>query len=652
VAGLAALAGWPGEALASRESPVTAVDVIVAVDRDAAAARRSLESLLAAPQRTPFEIVVVSDASPDTELVRWLHELSERRRVRLLEQPARQGLAAALNRAVALHRDLDRDVIILRSGCEVANDWLDRLARAAAAARDIATVTPFASAGGVAGYPRAESANALPEDHTVASLDLLFRRANVDEAVEVRPSSGPCLYLRRECLNAVGPFDEGAIDVHLGVVHDFCLRATGAGYRHLLAADVYVWYDAADGAEIGHGPDTPTSAASTALHPRYESERSVALRDPARLYQRRVDLLRLAESPRQLLLFVAHAWGGGIRRHMHDLATLAGVRCEVLFLEPAAGDTVKLTWSKPGEGLVLYYSLPGELVALASLLRALGLSRVHFHHVHGLPRAVLDLPAAVGVPYDCTLHDYYSICPQYHLVTEDGRYCGEPDAAGCTACIRRRPGQWGLDIAAWRQTFRTLLHSANRVFAPSRDVAQRIARYFPDVSVTILPHAEAALAPVARVVRVVTLGTLSPEKGVRVVAACAMDARVRALPLSFRVLGSTTEPLPQWPSAALSLHGQYSDDELPALIAAERPDVIWFPAQVPESYSYTLSVALASGAAIVASDLGAFPERLAGNPRAMLVPWNANAAAWNESLVRAGGAGAAMRPATVRAAVS
>ena len=80
---------------------MTAVDVIVAVDRDAAAARRSLESLLAAPQRTPFEIVVVSDASPDTELVRWLHELSERRRVRLLEQPARQGLAAALNRAVA-----------------------------------------------------------------------------------------------------------------------------------------------------------------------------------------------------------------------------------------------------------------------------------------------------------------------------------------------------------------------------------------------------------------------------------------------------------------------------------------------------------------------------------------------------------------------
>lgn len=630
---------------------MTGVDVIVPVYRDVAAARRSLESLLAAPQQTAFEIVVVNDASPDAEFVSWLHGLSERRRIRLLEQPERQGFAAAVNRAVALHRDLDRDAVILRSGCEVANDWLDRLARAGGTARDIGTVTPFASAGGVAGYPHSQSRNALPKGHTIASLDLLFRRANAHEAVEVPDSSGPCVYVRRECLNAVGPFDDAG--ARFGTSQDLCVRATGAGFRHLLAADVYVWYEAAHGAEEDHELATPTGGTPNELHAQYRSEQAAfALRDPARPYQRRVDLLRLAESPRQLLLFVAHAWGGGIRRHMHDLATLAGERCEVLFLEPAAGDTVKLTWPKPGEGFVLYYTLPDDMRALASLLRALGLARVHFHHVHGLPQAVLDLPAAAGVPYDCTLHDYYAICPQYHLVTEEGRYCGEPDAAGCAACIGRRPAQWELDIAAWRQRFGALLHGANRVFAPSRDVAQRIARYFPDISATVLPHAEATLAAVPRVVRVVTLGTLSPEKGSRVVAGCAIDARARALPLSFRVLGSTTEPLPQWPKAALSLHGQYSDDELPALIAAERPDVIWFPAQVPESYSYTLSVALATGAAIVASELGAFPERLAGHARAALVPWNATAAEWNEALIRAGGAAGASRPTSARIAVS
>jgi glycosyltransferase involved in cell wall biosynthesis len=249
---------------------------------------------------------------------------------------------------------------------------------------------------------------------------------------------------------------------------------------------------------------------------------------------------------------------------------------------------------------------------------------------------VLELPGLVGVPYDCTLHDYYAICPQYHLVTEDGRYCGEPDAAGCAACLAKRPGQWGMDIATWRGAFGELLRGAERVIAPSRDVARRIGRYFPDLRVTVLAHPEAPVAKTAPFVRVVTLGNLSPEKGLHVVAACAKDARARSLPLSFRVLGPTTEPLPQWPEAALSIHGQYSEADLPRLSAAENPDILWFPAQVPETYSYTLSLAMTTGVPIVASDLGALPERLAHYPQAVIVPWNAPPGTWNDILCKVG----------------
>jgi glycosyltransferase involved in cell wall biosynthesis len=350
---------------------------------------------------------------------------------------------------------------------------------------------------------------------------------------------------------------------------------------------------------------------------------------------------RLARSDKQLLLFVAHAWGGGIRQHMNELAGLVGAQCDVLLLEPAGGDAVRLSWLKPGEDLTAYFTLPADMRALVTLLSALDLARIHFHHVHGLPRAVLDLPAALSVPYDCTLHDYYAICPQYHLVTADGRYCGEPDAEGCAACIAARPAQWPLDIDAWRATFATLLRGAARVFAPSHDVERRIARYFPGLQITVLPHAEAPLAPPGRVTRVVTLGRLSPEKGLHVVVACAGDARARGLPLSFRVLGAVSGTVAQRPKLPLSVQGEYGDADLPGLIAAERPDVIWFPSQVPETYSYTLSAAIVADAAIVASALGALPERLAGRPRTSLVPWNATPAEWNAALLDAD----AVRPA-------
>jgi glycosyltransferase involved in cell wall biosynthesis len=136
---------------------------------------------------------------------------------------------------------------------------------------------------------------------------------------------------------------------------------------------------------------------------------------------------------------------------------------------------------------------------------------------------------------------------------------------------------------------------------------------------------------------VVILGNLSPAKGLHVVAACADDARKRDLPLTFRVLGSTTEPMRQFPDAPLTIHGQYDDADLTQLLMAEKPDVILFPAQVPETYAYTMSVALASGAPIVASALGALPERLAGYSRSVTVPWNATAAEWNSALLSAAG---------------
>jgi GT2 family glycosyltransferase/glycosyltransferase involved in cell wall biosynthesis len=631
---------------------VTRVDVIVPVDARSVGLRACLDSVLAAKQSTAYELVIVNDANPDAELARLLRALADERKITLLTQPVAQGFAATVNRAARVHPD--RDIVVLHPDSEVCDNWLDRLAAHANSGRDVGTVTPFASFGGVAGYPRMDARNATPDGYSAGTLDSLFRRVNAGRYVAVPVAYGPCVYFRRACLESVGAFDDSFSSGPYGVEQDFSLRAASAGFRHLLAGDVYVQSEGGLAAGAGDGRDAGHRASALAkLYPEYSARHAEFLAgDPARPFRRAVDLARLRESSRPLICFIAHAWGGGIRRHMADLASLIAERCEVLLLEPAAGDCVRLSWFRDGEDFAAYFTLPADIAALASLLRALGVARLHFHHVHGLPRSVLDLPAAVGVPYDCTLHDYYAICPQYHLVTEKGDYCGEPDARGCATCLARRPGQWGLDISSWRGAFGRLLRAADRVIAPSHDVEQRIARYFPDVRVTVVAHPEPAAGPLRRVVRVAVLGNLTPEKGLHAVVACAADARARGLQLAFRVLGSTTLAIPQWPDAPLSIHGQYAENELQSLIEAERPDVIWFPAQVPETYSYTLSVAMATEIPIVASALGAFPERLAGRTRASLLPWDASAAQWNEALSAAAGAAVAAARSLPRIAVS
>ena len=175
-----------------------------------------------------------------------------------------------------------------------------------------------------------------------------------------------------------------------------------------------------------------------------------------------------------------------------------------------------------------------------------------------------------------------------------------------------------------RGAFGRLLRGAQRVIAPSEDVAVRVRRYFPGLDIEVWTHPEAAPAVVPRIARVVILGNLSPEKGLHVVADCARDARARGCPAHVSRAGSTTEPVPQAPDVPLTIYGQYVDSELPVLLAAEKPDVLLFAAQVPETYAYTLSVALQSGVPIVASDLpgGRFPSGSRRRAVATL-PWDA-----------------------------
>jgi GT2 family glycosyltransferase len=357
------------------------------------------------------------------------------------------------------------------------------------------------------------------------------------------------------------------------------------------------------------------------------------LKSPAKLPEaaQREALQRLVVTARPAILMVTHGWGGGVRRHVDELARLLADRCDVLRLVPAGAGHVALRGER-GD-FELYFALPAETAALCALLHSLSIVRVHFHHLHGHPRATLGLPEALGVPYDWTLHDYTAICPQRVLMAPEGGYCGEPDAAGCNACLAGRPAPWAADIESWRAAFGASLAGAARRIVPTRDVAARVSRHFPALGFDIWPHPEPDLALVPRSARVALLGHLAPEKGLALAIGCAEDAAARGLPLSFRVIGSTGVPLPSGNGRAISATGAYDDGEIPALLAAEAPAAFLFPAQVPETWSYTLSVAIATGLPIVASAFGAFPERLAGRPRTRLLPPDAPPAEWNAALL-------------------
>jgi glycosyltransferase involved in cell wall biosynthesis len=337
---------------------------------------------------------------------------------------------------------------------------------------------------------------------------------------------------------------------------------------------------------------------------------------------------RIRASTRPRLLMVTHPHGGGVTRHVAELAFALAGRAEVLVLQPAPGGGLALRSASPGEEARV--GMPaGAHAAMRPLLASLGIDRVHFHHVEGHAPGILQLARELACPYDVTLHDYFPACPEYHLLDGQGRFCG--GAPGCRRCLEAHPPLWALDVDTWRAWFRPWLEGAQRVIAPSRDCATRMRGFFPSIEPLVWPHPEAPAAPPAAT-RVLVLGALSPAKGIDLLEACALDAAARGLPLHFRVVGFLARPLAAAPTT-LGITGEYDEGALAQLVALERPDAFFFPAQCPESFSYTLSEALATPCPIVATDLGALPERLAGRGNARVLPWSSPPARFNDALL-------------------
>ena len=621
-------------------TPATAIDIIVPVYRSLADTRLCVESVLASPVKTPYRLVIVNDASPEPELSAWLQcKAAEDPRITLLENTSNLGFVGSVNRAMAFSDD--HDVLLLNSDTEVANDWLDRLHSAAYRHANVGTVTPFSNNATICSYPRFCSANELPNGYDTAQIDLLCAKTNPGATVDVPTGVGFCLYIRRDCLNQVGLFDIENFGKGYGEENDFCQRAAQCGWRNLHALDTFVRHTG--GVSFGDSKSPREQAALEILrrlHPHYlEEVQAFVATDPARPYRNALDFARLRALALPRVLTVLHNAGGGTLRHTEELAAHLRNQIASLSLVPLPDHFVRLQWSAPNESLQQIFHWPTQAEELLSVLRSIGVCHVHYHHLLGVDPEIMQIPIKLGTTYDFTAHDYYTACPQIALVDANQRYCGEQGIEQCRSCVAQRPAPTLETIEDWRLRHRLFLKNARYLLTPSRDAARRLMRYFPTANIRFAPHpdipSQAWLPrpapqrlPSHTHLRILVIGAVNQMKGADILEATALLAANTSSPLEFHLVGYAHRALKTQPQASLTVHGPYTDSDLPRLLERLQPDIVWFPALWPETYSYTLSACLLAGVPIIAPDLGAFPERLSQRSWTWIKPWDTTPSAW------------------------
>jgi GT2 family glycosyltransferase/glycosyltransferase involved in cell wall biosynthesis len=597
------------------------IDIIIPVFNAPHDAIACLESVLKNTRVGTAQITLIDDASTDPRVGEWLEGL-ERRSVWplpliILRNPENLGFVGTVNRAMALSH---HDVVLLNSDTLVTPGWLDRLVECADNDPQTATVTPFSNNAEICSYPQL-CGNTPAAAFDVNSLVQALVDAHDGHCPIIPTAMGFCMLIRRRALDQVGLFDAMRFGRGYGEENEFCLRARAAGFVHRLCPAAFVIHHGGRSfLDDTDGLKQRNLAQLLEQHPGYnkEIEKFIADDTLAPVRERVVQWLRAkGKTPMghplpPAVLFVTHAMGGGIEKHIQDLIELAGPALRIEILRPFGINGLSL---EDTNGQRIFWDQYDRNKSL-NLLRARHYQRVHLHHWQGHPPEILKLHRELLLPLDITVHDFGFYCPRNNLSQDDVNYCGEPELSQCEQCIERRPNPWLWRVETWREEMHALLRQAERVIAPSKAVVSRMQKHFPDIRLQVMDHpprhewishAGHQISPV----KVLIPGGLSGFKGLHRVVAAATWAQKNELAVFFTIVGYTSDAVPVWPALPLTITGEYPDAQLPQLLALQRADVVWIPGQIPETWSYTLDAALLTGLPILAQDSsGAVSERL------------------------------------------
>jgi glycosyltransferase involved in cell wall biosynthesis len=256
-------------------------------------------------------------------------------------------------------------------------------------------------------------------------------------------------------------------------------------------------------------------------------------------------------------------------------------------------------------------------------LDRLKICHIHLHHLPAFGPALVNwveqVKANSALTVDFTAHDYSVFCPRTNCTDGSGAYCGEPDQVACQRCVNSNGTRFGVvDVAHWRTEYDRLLQMMRKVIVPSHDVLRRISQRFPKANLMVKPHPESLPTTPAKLplptadepLRIAIIGDLGPHKGRDIVIACAHDALSRRLPLEFVIVGLSHDESGLANLPNVHIIGPFVEDQVLELIAQHRCHASFFGSLCPETYSYTLSIAMAANLFPFAFDLGAIAERL------------------------------------------
>ena len=577
----------------------------------------------------PYDLLIIEDKSSDPQVRPYLKEwhtalpAEQSAHIDVLMNEVNLGFIRSVNRALKLAIERGNHVVLLKSDAFVPKDWASRLLAPMLEDESVATVTPMSNDAEIFNVPIVCQRSDLSQG-VAALVDDAARKLSPRAASAIAPTGvGFCMAMNIRYL-ALEPQLDTIFGRGYGEEVDWCRRAVKHGGKHLGHAGLFVEHRG--GTSFGSAEKLKLVLANNSIiskrYAGYDQMVQDFIRDDPLCSARLAlglawaDAQAVQDATGPVTVYFAHSLGGGADHYLEREIEKGLMQCAAVVVVRVGGVHRWIIEIHTSMGIQR-----GETDETVLLEKRLGLLSLR-HGVYScgvgdrdpveLPDVMYKLADGGGHTLEILMHDFYPVSPSYTLLDGDGIFRGVPSASNDDPAHQTRNSDGSkVTLQDWRSAWGKACAAAKHITVFSENSTYLVRTAYPESAerVRVVPHH--ILHDVPQIKRgsgnngtpvIGVLGNIGYQKGARVLEGLSKHL-VQDPKASLVVIGNID------PAFSLSghaqVHGSYAVSDLSVFVEKYGITDWLMPSVWPETFSYAIHEAIATGLPVWSFNLGA-----------------------------------------------
>lgn len=527
------------------------------------------------------------------------------------------------------------DLVILNSGLEVTEGWIEALTQGASSYINVGTVSPMT----LQDFRKSAEDKFVEYNsrRTISEWGEILQACALEICHDVEWNLFDCVYIKSEVLCDVGiPTQEIVSDENKA--KKWFLTVSQLGWLNVMVTSAMI----SDDLQYGEESDYYSLRARDEMLKAIEDLwKCIDLYFSLHFDNNRTNILHYSFADFQ----EGMAYNvGGTQLHISDMVEYQKNKYNV-FVLARDGEYLRLTeyvnndkkqfdfWvGAVKDNSIFFDKIHEELYK--KILKVFDIRLIHIHHTMWMPLSIYYVANLYHIPIFLTFHDYYYCCPFIKMINLDNKLCTKQTCeSDCKECLEKRKNVVdGIAyITKWHKECGKVIDLCSQVIFPSNRALEVIREFYPQVidKAIVIEHGVRLPEVMHNInykhdkLRVAFIGDISNYKGGFEIYNLIQRDRSQ---FEWYIMGGIGYPdLVDFEQENLTKTGWYKHYEIYDLLKLHEIDIVCILSIFEETFCYTLSEAIAMGIPVIVKRVGALGDRTEKMQCGWVIPRDADA---------------------------